>query len=203
MIDIQIRDDARYVLVATVVDQPKIEALIDDLRKRTGLDKQLVPYDNFSSRYKYISYKPTQEEQRLYDEMNDRYEMLRFRNDTVEKREFETLEKEILNWINPRYRMESRIREALAKFPYGDEFYDVLLKAIITGEARESDYRGRSSRERADKVKRDRNWYWQNKRLKGKERRGYLKISKLDKAPLQTVKTAIKSYQSRLDSLSL
>lgn len=200
MIDIKIKDNARYVLVAILVDQPMIETIIEELRQRIGLNKQQIDYDSFLNEYKSLSYKLTHDEQKQYDQMYEKYELLEMFPERRSKNEYENLEKEILNWQNPQYNLELQIHQTLAKLGQGDEFFTPLLKAIVCNEIRDNDYVGRPSRQRVEHIRRDRIWYWKNKRLKGNERLGYYKISKMDSVTMKTVISAIKSYQSRLNS---
>lgn len=196
-IEINIKDKNRFEAVATFLDNPQIENDIVALRKRVGLTTKLIPYYNFQNFFKLqIDYKLSKTDMDYYNNLIERLELLK--NQGCSLKEINKLEEEINNWQDPKYNFLRDIKNILIKFRKNLEFKNALVKAVICGEVQEADFTLKITRKDVRNIARDREWYWQNRRLKGKKRKGYGKIANDKNQSLRTVESAVKSYIKRL-----
>lgn len=197
MVEINIADDYRYIPVALFVDQPAIREFMLEMRKRLGLGDHLVSYESFEKQYQLLPYERDQAELEAMDDLLNELEIAKRQDQS----NIEELDKEIWNRLRrPTYNLEIKVKEILKKYAYGDEFYNVLVKSIVTGTVGEKDFTGRPSRQRPTRIRTDRKWYWSNRRDTGPSRKGYPTIAAEEKEPERTVENAIKSYVERLNS---
>ncbi|MCL4417343.1 MAG: hypothetical protein M1365_11700 [Actinobacteria bacterium] len=176
-IKIKIKDDLAYAEVAYILDQDGLLEDIHEIRKCWGLNKNLVPYDEFDSWRQFphdlpLSSKATS----LLYEAKDNLE------DDLPK----TKEIAYLNTV------EFEIEQLLRKQGISPSFNDLILRALACDEIRDKDWDNVEltkkdfkygkwiyeasnvffplerfyNRDTKQEIRRDREWYWLHKRGK-------------------------------------
>jgi len=205
MITINTSNNGVFAAIASVIDQPDLENLILEMRQKLSLDIDLIPYSEFSSKYKTLVYKFDAKELAQYDELNEQSEWLENKRDSFSQREFDELHKQIMNWQQPRYLFEVKVRQSLEGYISGSNLVNALIKAIVCGEVSENDYKGIPNRGRVEHVQTNRKLYWLNKRRK-ENRKSYRdiaseKIDCIDNP--KTVESAVRAYKDLLDQVRI
>lgn len=205
---IAIADDSRYASVALIVDQPKLADLVELIRSRlySPFEQIDLPIDHksFEEKYQSFHYRPTSLEASYYDQVADRIEklesLLANSVDRVLIQEYEELLVKAGYFKDSKYQINQVIDWIIKSFQLNPSYRDVIRKLIFCNEIHESDYRDQGMRGRVECIKRDREWYWLNKRTSSPNRLGYKKIATKYAVNIKTVEQAIRSYQTRLEN---
>jgi hypothetical protein len=189
---INIKDNGRYSDVALLVDKVEYGEMIDFWRKEMNITKpiRLREYWKHSSIIAWQS--------KVRDFLLNEKEGLEARQwHTENSNEIEAIENRLNGYqINPHFFFNEIVNIILKKFNKGDEFKSVVIKSLLFCKIKENDYIFRKIRLGVKNIRRDRKWYWWNRRPK---KYGYKKIAKLTNNEKSTIEGAIKSYIKKLE----
>lgn len=188
---IYIKDKCGYSDVALLVDNIEYGELIDNWRKEMGITKR-IRLKNYWDNPKIMAWQSKVRDILLSEK--ERLEAHQWHTENNNK--LEIIENKISNYLeNPHYFFDEVVDDILKKINKGEEFTNVVIKSLLLRSIKGNDYLIRENRFGIKNIKRDRRWYWWNKRYK---KYGYKKIAKITDENLKTVESAIKSYENKL-----
>lgn len=188
---IYIKDKCGYSDVALLVDKVEYGESIDNWRKEIGVTKR-ISFKKYWDNPILISW-----HSKIRDTLLSEKEGLEARQwYTENNNEIEIIETRVNSYLrNPHYFFDEVVNDILKKFNKGEEFRNIVIKSLLLHNIKDNDYLIRENRFGINNIKRDRKWYWWNRRPK---KYGYKKIAKLTNNEKSTVEGAIKSYIKKL-----
>lgn len=190
---IKIKNNCGYSDVALLIDKVEFGKMVDNWREEINFVEPIKLKEYW--RHPLIM----NWESKLRENLLNEKESLETQCYTIKNKKIEIIENKISESLrNFHYFFDEVVNDILKKFNKGEEFRSVVINSLLSCVIEENDYIVREIRLGTKNIKRDRRWYWWNKRLK---KYGYKKIAKLTGNNLKTVESAIKSYEKKIKGL--